>query len=288
MIIIKNVWLVAKSEYIKFVSNPRIIILVVMYLISKRMVISPFLAAAEKMNQPIGFFEMPIAVANSGLSMLLIIISYIILMSSFPQINDNIPFCIARTGRYNWILGELLFQFLSSFTYVALIIIVSIFNGMKNAYIVNGWSLVVTDYDKIYGDGTNVMSRIISPELYYQMTPYKAFLMSFLLMFLFILFCSLFFLAGCLYSRRLMFFFIQAAHIIAGGAFLNFNTKLQWLFPFCHSFTAAHYQDFFRAYKFPPWGSVAAFIIMYVILLIIIIRKAKIVSLDMIGGDVLP
>ena len=82
MIIIKNIWLVAKSEYIKFVSNPRIIILVVMYLISKRMVISPFLAAAEKMNQPIGFFEMPIAVANSGLSMLLIIISYIILINS--------------------------------------------------------------------------------------------------------------------------------------------------------------------------------------------------------------
>lgn len=42
------------------------------------------------------------------------------------------------------------------------------------------------------------------------------------------------------------------------------------------------------AYEFPPWGSVAVFVTMYVLLLIIIIRKAKIVSLDMIGGDVLP
>lgn len=285
----KNIWLVARTEYIKFICNPKIIILLVVYLVINKTVISRILEAAAVMNQPVNIFEIPIAVANSWLGMLLIIISYIILISSFPQVNDNIPFCILRTGRSNWILGEILFQFMSSFTYVCFIVAVSLINGVKRAYLINGWSLVVTDYDSIYCQGPQkVMTNLIPPNLYYQMTPYKAFFMSYLLMFFLIIFCGLLFLLGCLYSRRLLFFFIQAAHIAVGCGIMQTGNAASWIFPFCHALAFRHYQPYFRKYVFPPWGSVAAFVVICIVFLIIIITKSKKVSVDMIGGSVLP
>ncbi|MBE5936788.1 MAG: hypothetical protein E7265_02025 [Lachnospiraceae bacterium] len=279
MINLKCIWRVAKNEYINFILNPKIIILAVVYLIIEKMIIMPIITASDYMNQPVNLFEIPIATVNSSLGLLLILISYIVLISPFPRINDNIPFCIFRAGRKNWVLGEILFQFISGFTYAAIIAVATTLRGITRAYMVNGWSLVITDYDK---------KQLIPVNLYYQMTPYKAFFLSYLLLFLLLLFCGLLFLAGCLYSKKLLFFFIQCAHIIAGCGIMVTESSAMWFFPVCHGMLLMHYQTYFREYVFSPYASIMLLSLACVVYLIIIYKKAGKVSLDMIGGNILP
>lgn len=72
----------------------------------------------------------------------------------------------------------------------------------------NGWSVVVTDYDKL-SDGTLGihMDSIITPKLFFQMTPYKAFILSFLFFWIFIMICSGFNACG-MYGKKITLLYI--------------------------------------------------------------------------------
>ena len=85
---------IAVSEYRRFVMNPRMILLVVAILIIRTMVILPVTEAADSMGEVINIVEMPIAIVSSWISILLIVISYVVLMSSFPSVDDNMQLFI--------------------------------------------------------------------------------------------------------------------------------------------------------------------------------------------------
>ena len=84
------------SEYRRFVMNPRMILLVVAILIIRTVVILPVTEAADSMGEVINIVEMPIAIVSSWISILLIVISYVVLMSSFPSVDDNMQLYITR------------------------------------------------------------------------------------------------------------------------------------------------------------------------------------------------
>lgn len=281
---------IAVSEYRRFVMNPRMILLVVAILIIRTMVILPVTEAADSMGEVINIVEMPIAIVSSWISILLIVISYVVLMSSFPSVDDNMQLYITRTSKKRWIIGEFIFQIVSAFSYTAVIALVGIISGAKRAYVLNGWSLVVTAYDDLMGDKSFIkMSEYIPGSLCNQMTPYKAFVYSYFLLFLFLVFCNLLFLLGCMYSRRLLFFFIQTAHVAIGCAIMQIDVKgksISWLFPITHAMLLKHYNNYFRKYIFPPWLSVVILGVACIIMFVIIYRKSSKVSLDMIGGTV--
>lgn len=286
---IKNIALTAGSEYIRWLVNPRILLLAVVILPLRDVVIMPMLKAAEKMDSPVNLLEPCIAAANSWLGLLLMALIYMVFMSSFPTMDGNMLFYIARMGRRNWILGEMLFQFMAVVTYNFIIIAASLGQVAADAFLANGWSLAVTDYDGLYGVvGGFKMAEIIPPNLYFQMSPMKAFLLSYGLISLFLLLCGFIFLAGCLYQKRLLLFLLQVLHITVGCGLILIRSQGMWLFPVSHSMLACHYRRYFREYMFAPWWSLALFVLAVLLLTALMYRKARKVSLDMIGGDVLP
>ena len=205
------------------------------------------------MGQPLNGFEPCIAAANSGLILLLLPLVYLVLTSSFPTVDGNILFYIKRMGRGNWIAGEMLFQVFSAVTYCVMFIAVTIVQTIGVSYFANGWSIPVTDYNKVLGEAASVrMDLIVPPNLYFQMPPYKAFFLSYFLLFLFLMLCSMFFLTGCLYSKKLIFFLLLIVQIVAGGAFYTIEHKGMWFFPVSHSILRTHYQSYFRKYVFSP------------------------------------
>lgn len=282
----RNVFLVARSEYIKWLLNPRIVMLLAILIPIRELIIVPLIQAAGEMNQPLNIFESCIAVANSGFIVLLLPLAYIVLISSFPTVDGNMLFYIKRMGRKNWIMGEMLFQVFAAFTYCLVVMVSTIVQTVHISFVANGWSIAVTDYDKVYGDISNIrMESIIPPNLHYQISPYKAFFLSYLLMFVFLLLCSMVFLTGCLYSKKLLFFLLLILQVALGCALYSIGNKFMWIFPISHSIVQIHYQKYLRKYVLDPRWSVSLFIALILVLVIISYRKVKKVNLDMIGGN---
>jgi len=170
---LRNIFLVAGSEYIKWLLNPRMVIVLAVLVPIREMVILPMMQAAEEMGQPLNIFEASIAAVNSGLVMLLLPLAYLVLTSSFPTLGGNMLFYMGRMGRKNWLLGEMLFQVFSAATYCVAMFVAIVVQTASVSFAANGWSIVVTDFDKVYGDtSTVVMGGILPPSLYYQMPPY--------------------------------------------------------------------------------------------------------------------
>jgi hypothetical protein len=280
-----NIFFVAKSEYVKWLFNPKFLLITMVILPLRELVVLPIMNAAAQMEQPLNFLEISIATLSSDAGMLLLVFCYMLLMISFPSVNGNTYFYLSRMGRRNWVLGELLFQIFSAVTYCLVIMALTIVQALSISYLDNGWSLVVTDYDAQFSQlGSFKMSSMIPANLYYQMSPAKAFLASLGLCILLLVLTSVVFTLGCLYGRRLLVFLLEAAVIVISSVLILTKSKAMWLFPFSHECLLLHYYKYFRKYIVPPALSVLYFVVLIIFFSVLTYRKARRVSLETIGG----
>ncbi len=278
---LSNAFFVMKNEYIKWLMNPRHVMLLLILIPARETVIKPMLAAAEEMQQPLNILESCIATTNSGIVIIIISIVYMILISSFPTMDGNVLFYMKRMGKRSWIVGEIMFQCISAFTYLFVIYVLSALQTLSVSFFANGWSIAVTDHDRLLDDVSAIkMDYIIPPNLYNQMSPFKAFIMSFSMLFLFLVVCSVFFTLGYMYSQKLLFFCLLLVQISVGGALYILESKAMWYFIICHSFLSSHFSAYLRKYVFSPWLSIVILICIFVILCILSYRKAKKLNLD--------
>lgn len=285
----RNVFLVARSELIRWICNPRIVLMFVLLLPIREMIVLPMAKAAQEMGQPLNFFESGIAAVNSGLVLLLLPLVYLTLISSFPTVDGNMLPYIMRMGRRNWILGEMLFQLLSVLIYCAVILGMAVIQTADRSFLANGWSIPVTDYDQVIGSDISGfrMGNVLHPNIHQQMPPYKALYLSYGLLILLLLSCSMAFLLGSLYGKKLLVFFLLTVQVALGCGFTQIRNGWMWLFPFSHSMLAPHYQKYFRAYVFSPWLSIVLFAALLAALALGSYRKAKKADLDRIGEGIL-
>lgn len=271
---------VMRNEYIKWLTNGKLILLPVLVVMIREIVILPILAAANDMNQPINILEPCIAQVNSGVILLLIPLVYLVLIADFPSVDGNTYYLIPRIGRRNWILGELLFQLTSLVLYLLFLVVSTMVQVEEYSFFVNGWSLVVTDYGEMLNGAASSMANLIPLNIYFQMAPVKAFLMSYCFVFLFLFLCGQVMLLATLYGKKLIGFWAVLSSVAIGIAVCHARIKWMWLFPICHSILWIHYQDYYREYVFSPWISLMFFVVSVVVFLILIVKKAKKVNLD--------
>ena len=113
----------ARSEYVKWLFNLRMVMVLTILIPTREMIIIPMSRAAQEMGQPLNAFETCIAAANSGVVLLLLPLIYLVLTASFPTADENMLFYIVRMGRKNWILGEMLFQLMSVLSYCLMVVV---------------------------------------------------------------------------------------------------------------------------------------------------------------------
>ncbi|HCJ07025.1 MAG TPA: hypothetical protein DHV96_01275 [Lachnospiraceae bacterium] len=283
---LNSIYAVARTEYIRWLSSPKSILFFVLIVPLRETIILPILDCANKMQQPLNILEPCISLANSGLILLLIPFAYLTLMADFPCMDANMCFVLSRAGRCNWILGEIVFQFTSLLTYISFIIITTLIQTSHVSYLANAWSLVATDYDSKYiNDGSIGMSSLLPPNLYLQMTPGKAFALSYLLLGLSLILWSGLLLWAALYGRKLIGYWLIIANIIIGIAFCTIDTPQKWCFPISHSILWIHYQDYYRAYAFSPSNSLLLFGVLIVTIYVSILKKATSVHLDILSQN---
>lgn len=285
---LKNILLAARSEYIKWLVSPRLILFAIVFLPLHDALVSPLLRASGIMGSPLNALEPCIVAVNSWMGLLLLSMVYIIMMSPFPTVDGNMMFYLFRMGKKDWILGEMLFQVMAAATYSLATAAIMAAQAFGRSFLADGWSLVVTDFDELYGvEWGSKIEEILPPNLFFQISPFRAFLFSYGLFALFLLLCGMAFVTGCLYQKRLLFFVLQALHIAVGCILAVVRGTGMWLFPVSHAFLACHYRRYYREYAFPPGLSVALLAGAWVLLAFAMYWRAHRASLDMVGGEVL-
>lgn len=260
---------VAKTEYIKWITNPRMIIVAVMMIFIKSIAIDPLIENSVEMNSPLNMLEPFIAVGNSGLVLLILPIVYMTLMSDFPKVDGNAIFYIIRTGKINWLIGQIIFSIGAIITYLFAVFAGSIAPLLGKAYWANGWSLVVKQYDTLFPEKAGgVAADLVPKSLYNQLPPFSAAIQSYILIALYLFTLSLIMILFYLFGMKILGTLTNGAIISIGVTFTSIKTSAMWLLPMANTIIWLHHTSYFREPIKPISYSYIYFVVLILVLLI--------------------
>lgn len=277
---LKKIWSVALTEWIKWICNPRMLIVAVLVVYIYSFAVVPLMERSVKMGQPLNMLEPLIAIGNSGQLALIIPLVFMALMSDFPKTDGSTIFIMHRTGRFNWAVGQLVFAVISIITYLGSIYVITTAFIMNRTFLTNGWSTVVKKYDVLYPQESGSFAAQLIPEnLYNHMTPYSSVIQTYLLMFLYLLIIAMILLVFNMLRRKAVGFLISAGMIAFGTLFCSLNSGIMWAFPMSNAIVWLHYTDIYREAIMPISFSYIYFAVFTVVLLAAIIIFAPKINL---------
>lgn len=244
---IKKSFSCAKTEYVKWICDARMIILAVLVIFIYSFAIEPLLANAELMNEPLNILEPFIAVSNSWAILLIIPLVFLTLIADYPRIDTNTVFYIIRIGRLNWLLGQIIKLVFMAVSYLAVIFLGAVIPMLSKGFWYNGWSNVATGFVKMFPEKRGNFGVQLLPEnLYNQISVFKAAVQSYLLVFAYMMIIGLLLLAFSLIKRKTAGFVLCGAIISLGTAFCSIKTSLMWTMPMGNSIIWLHYTKYFK------------------------------------------
>ena len=244
---LKQAFSCARTEYIKWICDARMIILGVLLIFIYNFAIEPLLKNAEEMGEPLNMLEPFIAVANSGIILLIIPLVFMTLIADFPKIDNNTVFYIIRVGRVNWLLGQVIKLVMTAVSYLAFIFAGAVIPMIGRSFWYNGWSAVVTQYLVRFPEKTGNFGLQLVPEnLYNQMSVFGAAVQSYLLVFAYLMIIGLLLLSFSLVKKKTLGFVLCGAVISLGTAFCAVKTMLMWSMPMANTIVWLHFTRYFR------------------------------------------
>ncbi|SDB58889.1 hypothetical protein SAMN02910317_03105 [Ruminococcaceae bacterium FB2012] len=244
---LKQAFSCARTEFIKWVCDARMIILGVLVIFIYTFAIEPLLKNAEEMGEPLNMLEPFIAIANSGAILLIISLVFLTLIADFPKIDTNTVFYIIRVGRMNWLLGQIIKLVMMALSYLAFIFAGAVIPMLSKGFWYNGWSNVATQYAVRFPEKTGNFGVQLLPEnLYNQLSVFSAAIQSYLLVFAYLMIVGLLLLAFSLVKKKTMGFVLCGAVISLGTTFCSIKTELMWSMPMANSIIWLHFTKYFR------------------------------------------
>ncbi|MBQ4069179.1 MAG: hypothetical protein IJC76_08000 [Lachnospiraceae bacterium] len=265
---LRKILSVAKTEYIKWVTNPRMILFVAMIIFVYDYIIKVLIENSDKMSKYINVIEPFIAIGNSPFLLFVIPIIFLALISDFPKSDGNSMFYMIRTGKVNWMLGQLLFAIYAGVSYIVAIFAVSCLCIMKKAYIYNAWSDVTTKYFIEFPDEKNILSELINARLYNNLLPNQALLHTSVLVIFMIIIIALVQLLAFSYSKKILGLLLNITVLCVGIGSTIFEGVVKWVFPVSNAITWMHYDDIFKKPVVPIVNSYMYFGIILLVLII--------------------
>lgn len=274
---LKQILTVAKTEFISWITDPRIIILGVLIIFIKSLAIDPLALRAEKFGEKPIIFESFIAVGNSGMLTMFIPLVYMVLLSDYPKLHGNSMFFISRTGKRNWLLGQILFLIAAIFTFLFIIFLSSVL--ISGGRFGTSWSDAVTKYNSRFPDEAfNFDSQLLPSNLYNQIPMITAVIQTFILMIAYLLSLSL-----IIYLFKIIFcnssgFAAAAAVIAVGVVTTSLYSDLRWVFPMANTIVWLYYEEILKKPIYPVWCSFAYFGVLILVLIalnFLALRKLK-------------
>lgn len=244
---LRGIFGTAKTEYVKWICSSRMLIFLCALIFISQFAVSPLVEMSEQTGAPLGLFEPFIAAANSDVLMMIMPVVFITLIGDFPKSDGNLLFSVQRTGRKNWLLGQMLFLILSALTFLFGVIISTIISAVGHIQWSAEWSETVTDYAALFPENADSFGAGLIPEnLYYQYVPLRSAVNSAVLMFLLLVLCGLVMLVFAELGKKLIGVGADIFLLVAGGAAIYLETDLRWAFPCCNAIVKTHFTKFLR------------------------------------------
>ncbi len=236
---------IAGGAYIRWIADPRLVTVGIMLVFIHSFAVQPLLHHAQKYGEPLQVFEPFLAVCNSGLTVLLIPVVFILLMSDFPVMTGNTFLTVVRAGKTNWFLGQMLFSVMCILSYVS-----ALFLGcavMSRGVFGENWSDTVTHYGARFPEEAHsFVSQLLPPNLYNQIPLPRALLYSAALLALFLWMIALILcLMKMLYLQTAGILSVTALTAV-GAALSAVKSPVQWYFPTANLLIWLHYQEILR------------------------------------------
>ncbi len=283
----KNSLSCAWVEFVKWIVDARMIIVLCLCVFIYSFVTEPIKANAELMGEPINALEPFIATLNSGMVLLLIPLGFLTLISDFPKIDGSTLFYIFRIGKKSWLWGQILRLFMMTAAYILLIFAASVGGVAAIGFTGTEWSLVATRFASKFPDQSGNFGVLLLPEnLYNQMTLPTAAVESTLFVIAYLFSLGMILLAFSIAKRKTAGVVVCGLVIALGAALCSINTKLMWVLPMAHSIVWLHYTEFLREPIFPVFYSAVYFAVLIAAALIFCLISLKRFDYDIISSEV--
>lgn len=276
----REVWILAKQEYLSWLLNTRNVAVLIFVVFVRKAVVLPLIYMANKYHTVLNWAESSIAVANSGVSVLLISVILLTVLSGLPRIDNDFYNIVSRVGMKSWCKAQLVFMYLAVVTFWLFVFFSTWVQTAYLSYIEDGWSLVTTQYS-----GNTAIENLLPLNLYNQMPPLKAFMFTYLLMLLYFIFTMNVLVLGTLYGKKNLTTIGLVILLAVGVAAAAAKVKWMWLFPVSHSILILHCQKYYRAQLFPIWLSVLLLLAFNVFMTILIYRRMVSVDGEILKGN---
>lgn len=237
----KRIHSIAFTEYVRWLCNPRQILFVCFLYFANSYVITPLLEHATKMGETINVFEPFIAIGNNNGLIFVLPALFLVLISDFPNLDENALLYIHRCGKQEWLLAQMVSGLWKIATYLIGILLGTIILTNGNCYVGNCWSDVITKYYLYYPDEQqSYVNKLITGNLYNNFSVYQAlgYTITLLVGYLFLL--SMIKIVCFLFGNA-MLGMVLGGGIIAIGCGLTFgDTMAKWIFPAAHALEWQH------------------------------------------------
>ena len=242
-----KIFRVAKNEYIKWITNPKMIIALVMFVFAYDYVIKELSEASDKMGEKLQIFEGFIAISNSQLLIMIIPIVFIGLMGEFPRVDGNSMFFISRVGKVNWLLGQMMFAIMASVTYLGSLLLFSMLASVGRSFLANDWSEVTTKY-YIFApnDFKSKVAMLTTGRLYNNLTPLQSVINILGLMLLLLMLISMGLLVSFVIKNKIMGVVMTTGLICIGNVLAYMENGVRWFFPTSHAVLEIHFDEIYR------------------------------------------
>lgn len=266
----------AKTEYVKWICNPRIILLVVVSVFINSFIIQPLQVHAQKMGEPLNVLEPFIATVNSEILVIILPAIFLALFSDFPKMDGNTLFFLHRIGKINWVLGQMLFVVYGIFTYIGVLFLATVLPVVRTTFWANTWSNVVTKYAEMFpNEAKSFACLLIKNNVYNQVSPWNSAVHGYILMILYLcVLADVMLLFQCL-DKKIYGMLCSACIIAFGGTITLVRAKIMWLFPMAHASLWNHFTSYFREPIVALWKSYTYFIFVIVVLVMSILKVIK-------------
>ncbi|MCI8776018.1 MAG: hypothetical protein HFK00_01305 [Oscillospiraceae bacterium] len=279
------IWNVAKSEFIKWITNPRIIIAGVLIMFIRSFAVLPMLEQSEKYGEPLNVMEPFIAAGNSGMLALFLPLVFLLLISDFPIMGGNTIFFINRTGKLNWFLGQIVFIIISIFVYIGTILLSCMV--MSKGTFSAEWSNAITKFNAAFPDEAGgFVSKLIPSNLYNQIPILNAVIGTVLLIAMYLLTLALLLcLMKMLYLRGAGLLSALTV-IVLGAASCSLKINVMWIFPTANTLMWLHYKEILKEPITPVENSFLYFLILIAVLFtanLFVLRNLQFINIEQDG-----
>lgn len=264
---LRKIWGVARTEYVGWITKPRIIILGVLLIFIKTLAIEPLEARAEKFGDTMIIFEPYIAVGNSGALTLFMPLVFLVLLSDYPKLGGNSMFYISRTGKKDWLCGQILFLIMAIVTFMAAVFAASvIFSG---GHFGTEWSEAVRKYiARFPNEAGNFDSHLLPSNLYNQIPMMTAIWQTSVLLAAYLLALAL-----IIYLLKILFsssagLAVALLVMALGTATTSLYSPIKWAFPTANTIIWLHYTEILSEPIYPMWASFLYFGILLAALIV--------------------